>query len=84
MKAVLKSECCDATINASLGDGVLVGSCSKCHRDVCRTNPRTGRSEWLDGESPWTARNDLREIKEHSHTPAAFAETLLALTRGAR
>jgi hypothetical protein len=56
----IKSECCGAKIYASLGDGVLIGSCAACDKIVCRMNPRTGRSEWLDGESPWTSRDDLR------------------------
>jgi hypothetical protein len=58
-----KSECCGATIYASLGDGVLMGSCSACGDEVCRINPRTGTSEWLDGTSPWSQRDDLRRME---------------------
>ncbi len=50
----LKSPCCDASIGASLADGVLTGSCKKCYKNVVRTNPKTGVEEWLDGQSPWT------------------------------
>ncbi len=48
------SPCCNATISASLGDGVLIGSCTKCKDNVIRQNPKTGAEEWLDGKSPWT------------------------------
>ncbi len=54
------SECCGAKIDGTLADGVIVGWCSQCDKSVCRVNPRTGRSEWLDGASPWTGRDDLR------------------------
>lgn len=47
------SPCCSVNIDASLGDGVLIGSCSKCSQNVCRVNPRTGKAEWLEGKSPW-------------------------------
>lgn len=63
----MKSPCCNASVGASLGDGVLLGSCSKCFEVVVRKNPRTGAVEWLDGESPWTSRDDLRPVaKEQS------------------
>lgn len=26
-------------------------------------NPRNGVAEWLDGESPWTNRDDLRPVR---------------------
>ena len=57
----LVSPCHQATISTSLGDGVLIGSCSVCDEPVVRVNPRTGRQEWLDGHSPWT-RRDLRPV----------------------
>lgn len=60
----MKSECCNARISASLGDGVLLGTCRECMKIVIRKNPRTGKREWLDGESPWTPRDDLREYEE--------------------
>ena len=51
-------KCCrKAKIYSSLADGVLVGSCSKCGKNVVRLNPRTGQQEWLHGESPWTEKN---------------------------
>jgi len=59
-----KSECCDAQIYGSLGDGVLLGTCAECQDIVCRMNPRTGANEWLDGESPWTPRDDLRKMDD--------------------
>lgn len=49
-------------LDASLGDGVLIGSCRVCHQNIVRLNPKTGRVEWLDGESPWTA-NALRPVE---------------------
>lgn len=48
------SPCCNAVIDASRADGVLVGSCSSCGEDVLRIHPKTGKEEWLDGKSPWT------------------------------
>lgn len=56
----ITSPCHGAPIWASLGDGVMVGSCSKCGEYVCRANPRTGKAEWLNGNSPWDGR-DARE-----------------------
>ena len=53
---VLLSPCHQAPIEASYGDGVLIGSCSTCGKDVVRVNPRIGKQEWLDGNSPWTER----------------------------
>ena len=58
----IKSECCGATITATLGDGVLLGWCFGCKKPICRMNPRTGENEWLDNESPWTSRDDLRKM----------------------
>lgn len=60
---MIKSECCDAPITGTLGDGVLIGWCSKCEEHVSRMHPTNGKLEWLDGESPWTKREDLREMK---------------------
>lgn len=56
------SECCGRIITASLGDGIIVGFCSQCQKPVCRMNPRTGVSEWLDNESVWSTRDDLRRM----------------------
>jgi hypothetical protein len=50
----LVSPCHSAPIDASLGDGVLIGSCSQCYKTVIRINPTTGEQEWLDGKSPWS------------------------------
>jgi len=51
-------KCCrGARISMSLGDGVLIGSCSRCDKNVVRINPRTGNQEWLHGESPWTEKD---------------------------
>ena len=51
-------KCCKrAQVDMSLSDGVLVGSCSKCGKNVVRLNPRTGNQEWLHGESPWTEKD---------------------------
>lgn len=57
------SPCCGASIDASRGDGVWIGSCSACGANVIRINPRTGRQEWLDGASPWTTRS-LRSAEQ--------------------
>jgi hypothetical protein len=50
-----KSKCCDATIDASLGDGILMGSCSKWGKTVARINPKTGKEEDLESHNfnPW-------------------------------
>lgn len=61
----LLSPCCSATIDVSLADGILVGSCSVCCKNVIRINPHTGVQEWLDGKSPWT-NNTLRAISNES------------------
>jgi hypothetical protein len=61
VKRKLVSPCCNARISASLADGVLTGSCDKCHKDVIRRNPETGQQEWLDGQSPWT-KAKLRKV----------------------
>lgn len=51
-------KCCrGAQVNVSLSDGVLVGSCSRCNKNVVRVNPRTGNQEWLHGESPWSEKD---------------------------
>lgn len=63
-KHKLESPCCNATIYISRGDGVMIGTCSKCLDDVCRVNPRTGQHEWLDGKSPWYPGDDLRPMEE--------------------
>jgi len=50
--------CCKgARIDGSMSDGVMVGSCSKCGKNVVRMNPRTGKQEWLHGESPWSEKD---------------------------
>lgn len=49
-----RSPCCKKTLYMSIGDGVVIGSCSRCRKNVIRINPRTGNQEWLHGESPWT------------------------------
>ena len=49
-----RSPCCDARVSASLGDGVLIGSCGECGVAVVRRNPYTGKEETLaPGDSPW-------------------------------
>lgn len=53
------SPCHSAKIDFSLGDGVRIGSCSECEKNVARVNPRTGTEEWLNGRSPWDPRDDL-------------------------
>lgn len=63
------SECCSAVVYLTLGDGVLLGHCGTCNANVCRVNPRTGQNEWLDGASPWTARDDLRPMGPPPGTP---------------
>jgi len=56
------SPCHNAKIGFSLGDGVQIGSCQECYKDVVRINPQTGVEEWLDGKSPWTKGN-LRPVE---------------------
>ena len=58
----LLSPCHQATIDGSLGDGVLIGSCSECFESVVRINSMTGKAEWLDGKSPWTD-EELRPVE---------------------
>jgi hypothetical protein len=65
-KALKCSPCCDDKIYASLGDGVLVGSCAKCGKDVIRKNPRTGKIELLNGESAWTTEDAAQQTREGS------------------
>ena len=55
------SPCHNAAIFGSLGDGVVIGSCSVCGKMVTRRDRRSGVPEWLDGESPWTTKK-LRAI----------------------
>ena len=57
----LTSPCCGVAIDCSRGDGVTMGSCSKCGVAIIRVNPQTGAQEWLDGQSPWH-RGDLRPV----------------------
>src|SRR5271157_2882765 len=47
-----ESPCCQATIDASLADGVLTGFCSKCKQPVVRYNYKTGKEECLLIEVP--------------------------------
>ncbi|PIR94561.1 hypothetical protein COT97_00790 [Candidatus Falkowbacteria bacterium CG10_big_fil_rev_8_21_14_0_10_39_11] len=54
MTQQIHSLCCNVKLEFSLADGVQVGSCSKCHKNVARINLKTGQEEWLDGNSPWT------------------------------
>ncbi len=63
----LTSPCCGVTIDCSRGDGVTMGSCSKCGVAVIRANPQTGVQEWLDGLSPWH-RGDLRPVVPRAAT----------------
>jgi hypothetical protein len=51
---VTQSPCCGARLFASLGDGVLIGTCAACGVAAVRMNPKTGVDEWLDSKSPWT------------------------------
>ena len=57
-----RSPCCGVKILTSLADGVLVGSCRKCEKPVVRLNPKTGKQEYLDNNSPWTTKK-LRPVK---------------------
>lgn len=66
------SPCHEATVIASLGDGVLIGSCSVCYTNIVRTNLRTGLVEWLDGNSPWTTR-ELRALPDEFQNPKTLA-----------
>jgi hypothetical protein len=63
------SKCCQATIETSLFDGILLGRCSICCKNVARINPNTGNPEWLDGKSPWT-KEPLRKMND-----VVFADT---------
>jgi len=60
--SLIVSPCCNASIGMTLGDGVQIGSCNQCFKNVVRINPNTGVEEWLDGESPWTKKN-LRPVQ---------------------
>lgn len=60
----MRSPCHNARVSTSLGDGVLIGWCETCDKPVVRYNQKAGRDEWLDGESPWTTRTDLRPVTE--------------------
>lgn len=55
------SPCCNAKLEGSRGDGVMIGSCSKCGENIVRQNPKTGIQERLDGKSPWTV-EELRPV----------------------
>src|SRR3989344_5758885 len=57
------SPCCNAHVRGALSDGILVGSCEKCGKNICRSNSKTGTIEWLDEEPPGTDKK-LRPIKE--------------------
>lgn len=39
------SPCCHATVYAWCCNGILTGSCTKCHLNVVRRNPKTGAIE---------------------------------------
>lgn len=39
------SSCCSVPVYMSRGDGVTIGSCAKCDRNVVRINPKTGKQE---------------------------------------
>jgi len=69
-----RSPCCEAEIFGSLGDGVLIGTCSFCHKDVSRVNPRTGDGEWLDGQSPYTRLDDLRKMDPPFSDPSPVSD----------
>lgn len=56
----IKSKCCGSKVYLSYGNGVLIGSCGECSVDVSRINTKTGESEWLDGQSPWTSERSKR------------------------
>jgi hypothetical protein len=56
------SSCHQAIIDRSRRDGVRIGSCAFCGTAIVRSNPRTGAEEWLNGESPWTPRDDLERV----------------------
>lgn len=49
--------CHDEPMDASLADGVMIGSCRAGGGPVIRVNPRTGKAEWLNGCSPWDRRD---------------------------
>lgn len=49
-----QSPCHHIVMHMSRGDGVTIGICSLCGKNVIRINPRTQKEEWLNGESPWT------------------------------
>lgn len=59
-----ESPCHHAPVDPSLGEGVIIGSCSACGQPVARVNPRTGNAEWLDGQDPCTPRDDLRPMMD--------------------
>jgi hypothetical protein len=79
MELDVVSPCHDAVLDGSLGDGVLIGNCNSCGEEVSRMNPRTGVSEWLDGNSPWSQRA-LRPI---GFMPATTAKISYHPTPGA-
>lgn len=57
-----RSKCCNATLGAAMGDGILYGFCTQCYKACARKNPITGCLEWLDGEPPWTKQKNLRRL----------------------
>lgn len=71
MKEIL-SPCHEQPLTASLGDGVLIGSCPSCYSNIVRRNNRTGLVEWLDGQSPWTSA-ELRVLPDNQQEPHALA-----------
>ena len=64
ISAEVQSPCCNAKIYTSLGDGVLIGTCRVCLEDICRVNPRTHETEWLNGKSPHYPGDDLCPMEE--------------------
>ena len=61
-KNPIVSPCHNAKIGFTLYDGVQIGSCLECYRDVLRINPETGVEEWLENKSPWT-KDSLRPVE---------------------
>src|SRR3989338_6856663 len=56
-----RSPCHKAPIDFSRVDGVNIGTCSVCGKQLVRQNPRTRIVEWLDNYSPWY-QGDLRPV----------------------
>jgi hypothetical protein len=57
------STCHNSPLDASRGDGVLIGWCQECGEAIVRINPRTNNEEYLDGRSPWTQEDSLRLVE---------------------